>query len=252
MFLKLFVSFLVIFSLANTQCGSSCQNCTNNFCFECSSGYYPAEGGCQPCSPPCIDCISDQLCLSCSSEDYMISGACKPCGADCSSCSHYLGCIFCLSGEYAYQGACVRTCPSGTYPSNGECVGCPTSCQTCTSASSCTSCGTTFQLVAGKCITCPAGCTSCIALLCTGCLPGLVKKNGACQSIQCQSGTYYNPTSQVCTNCVQNCQNCDSSSDCNQCNSGYFWNGTVCLAITTKPSPSDINVTEIEGLLGCP
>ncbi|XP_062317550.1 proprotein convertase subtilisin/kexin type 5 isoform X1 [Osmerus eperlanus] len=220
------------------DCEMGCKTCSTEdpeICNSCIEGYFlfrhqcrrhcpqttyeeQGRGGCLPCPAPCIDCRRDSLCLACQAGYYLNEGECvkqcpqhtfsDPSGGRCQVC--HRSCQTC----HGPQGADCDLCPSGNAPLHGQCplVNCRQD--------------QFFDESELECHSCDASCKTCFgpqALDCSSCFEGYVlDQEGSCVD-HCPSGSYANPSSQLCEECSPNCETCERTSDnCVSCPTGSY------------------------------
>lgn len=118
-----------------------CLVCGNGpVCLKCSSGYYPVNGVCTPCSLPCSSCSSATTCFSCETDTslYIYSDSANTCLNCNDSTIGITGCATCSQDTITLSISCL-TCLPGYYIA-GSCLNCIAPCLTCTNSVACLSC----------------------------------------------------------------------------------------------------------------
>ncbi|XP_069939490.1 furin-like protease 2 isoform X1 [Cherax quadricarinatus] len=222
---------------------------------QCNINEFTSPSGvCQACHSSCISCVgpTESDCLYCAQQHflmgskcvgacpdghYALRGRCLPCSHGCSTCTSYTSCSTCSQHFYLLNNQCISVCPSGFYSDRGICTACEEACKTCYGprGDQCASCSNSSFLLNSSChSTCPPShypegsecypcyhnCQTCKGSGlndCTSCHDYLTLDGGMC--IECQSGSYYNLSSQACEPCNKSCLTCSSGGDngCTSC-----------------------------------
>lgn len=255
-------------------------NPLNNSC-SCSAGFYQVNNTCVACPASCATCLTGSSCLTCSDPTRIFASncscmigyydagvaVCAKCSPSCATCNSSQTCLSCDARLFRTisGGACI--CANGYYEliyQNGSktCLACSPECATCSiSASSCTSCDSSINRIAGYD---SLGHKTCIcldgyhALADYSCVQSNCTSDPFCSQceqdlllcVQCQANSnrvinlqshvcvcangYYADSNNVCQPCASGCAICTSLTNC-----------TSCVA-TATPSSS------VQGACNCP
>ena len=233
-------------------CHSTCEQCSSTSSTSCtlcdSKGPYPllVSGKCLATCPAGTTRFEGsngfKTCKSSCGDGFVLNSAtgyCLQCDQNCQSCdakdqSKCLSCAYASTYPYLVGTTCAAFCPAGFYQMNdkarqehrcvkscGEgyyidimtsnCAECHSTCLTCSGpgAQDCLSCEdltkTPFFLHGSCHAACPKGFEG--------------KKSGStrfCKSI-CESGHYFDGSSEVCMACPETCSECTSDTMCTKC-----------------------------------
>jgi proprotein convertase subtilisin/kexin type 5 len=248
--------------------------CVNNCNF--LDGFYrdqssPPFDYCRPCHPSCKNCSGPSLteCTECANGLFELgsicvdpcpigkfgdTGAnphtCVDCGINCDVCTSATVCTQCKTLKYLVPHAtltdvtCHDDCSSNpaTFPNTSgvhfSCTPCPAGCSACTSATVCTACEGTFNLLndlchppcsagqyqnlgTGLCAACPTGCATCTSpTVCQSCSTNFTQIGSGCFA-DCTSNQFMNGAG-TCINCPNGCDTCTSLNNCLTCSASYF------------------------------
>lgn len=199
------------------RAGCSHYSINTNFCIECESAFYLANGECQ--LRRTTNCASPQpttdACDNCVTGYYAWQGACL--AQNLTHCSQYVSnqnsCVLCSSGYFLKAGGCeprlfVAGCVDYAVTSNA-----------------CLSCESRFFLKDAGCIrrTLDSKCASYdpAADRCGVCVSGFyLAADGRCKIFP--TGFY-------------NCEEYSTISGCAQCSAGYYLRGLDCLPVLSSP-----------------
>lgn len=221
-------------------CSSNCAACTGpTVCTSCASGTTLSNNICVIQSDACPpgQFRYNNICVtSCPSGTANRDGFCVR---------------LCAAGLYFWNLGCYETCPTGLSTAESCTLVCgvgfrregnlcvPTSTQSCGS-------GQYFNTAIGVCDNCRYPCATCSgsASFCTACPNTFNLVNGVCYSGNaCQAGFYASPSG--CQRCAVKCATCSNFNVCDTCANGYTNTGADCIQSTTTLTPVTLNVLAV-------
>ena len=213
------------------MCNSStkCDRCSYPYAFiegKCSSLGDGSSGAMKNGSKDVVRCPSG--CLSCTIDDRnnifcsevvegfsILDGLISKCSISCLTCSSsdQNTCASCFLGFVLVNGQCQKCAGDNAM----ECLQSdPRFSVKCNSGYT-----TASSLTKGQCKPCGTKCTKC-------------DKNGEnkCDEGNCELGTYFDSTLNICSSCLNNCPLCESSdpSKCKGCGRGRYMQNGSCFA----------------------
>ncbi|KAL4495528.1 hypothetical protein ABPG72_020269 [Tetrahymena utriculariae] len=254
-----FNAYVFGFILAVQYCPDNCEQCNDNWCTRCSTGYIISDKNnycvlscnsdqyldssssqtyCRTCMSNCQTCSNSSSCQICNDYYFLSGNTCALCDNSCKQCSGpgINQCTVCKQSSYFIQpdqnNQCVQSCDQNnayyidkfTSGSQYYCRKCLSSCKTCSSGNKCDTCfDINFLDSNSQCQPCDSTCQSCNGTQNTNCLvckSGLHRQLSTNLCIEtCDSNEFLN-AQQQCQKCDNSCKTCDGSSP-NNCKTCY-------------------------------